>query len=241
MNILITLCARGGSKGIPGKNIKNLNGVPLLAYSINTARKFSEIVEAEVDIILSTDSEAINAVGVRLGLNTDYIRPQNLAEDSSGKLDAIIHVKEYQELHTQKKYDYLIDLDVSSPLRTVDDLLDAFEIIKNDPHALNLFSVNVANRNPYFNMVEQSENGYYDLSKKPESNILSRQKAPKVYELNASFYFYTKAFFDLKSKYIITPNSLIYVMPHICFDLDHEVDFEFMEYLLAHDKLSFSL
>lgn len=241
MNILITLCARGGSKGIPGKNIKNLNGVPLLAYSINTARKFSEIVKAEVDIILSTDSEAINGVGTRLGLHTDYIRPQHLAEDSSGKLDAIIHVKEYQELHTQKKYDYLIDLDVSSPLRTVDDLLDAFEIIKNDPHALNLFSVNVANRNPYFNMVEQSENGYYDLSKKPESNVLSRQKAPKVYELNASFYFYTKAFFDLKSKYIITPNSLIYVMPHICFDLDHEVDFEFMEYLLAHDKLSFSL
>ncbi len=241
MNILITLCARGGSKGIPGKNIKNLNGLPLLAYSINTARKFGEIVEAEVDIILSTDSEEINAVGLSLGLHSDYVRPQHLAEDSSGKLDAIIHVKEYQELHMHKQYDYLIDLDVSSPLRTVDDLLDAFEIIKDDPNALNLFSVNVANRNPYFNMVEQSENGYYDLSKKPQNNILSRQKAPKVYELNASFYFYTKAFFDRESKYIITPHSLIYVMPHICFDLDHEVDFEFMEYLLAHDKLSFSL
>ena len=110
---------------------------------------------------------------------------------------------------------------------------------KNDANALNLFSVNHAARNPYFNMVEQQPNGYYGLIKKGE--FVTRQSAPNVYDLNASFYFYRRTFFESGNTKSITEKSLIYVMPHICFDLDHPIDFEFMEYLMANNKLTFQL
>lgn len=241
MNILITLCARGGSKGIPGKNIRPLNNISLIGYSINCANRFKNTINAEVDIALSTDSEEIKYVAKEFGLQTNYLRPAEFAGDKAGKLDAIIHVKEYYEEMKSKKYNYLLDLDISSPLRTVEDLIAAFDIIDKDKDSLNLFSVNVANRNPYFNMVERSVNGYYELSKKLDNNILSRQAAPEVYELNASFYFYKNTFFNQETKAVISSKSLIYQMPHICFDLDHEIDFDFMEYLISNNKLDFSI
>ena len=88
-------------------------------------------------------------------------------------------------------------------------------------------------------MVEQDENGYYRLVKK--GNFLTRQSAPAVYEPNASFYFYRRAFFDQQNPATIGSRSLVYVMPHICFDLDHPVDFEFMEFLVSNNKLGFEL
>ena len=94
-------------------------------------------------------------------------------------------------------------------------------------------------KNPYFNMVEKSEKGYYVLSKE-KNQILSRQKAPLVYEMNASFYFYKRAFFNEEKLYLFD-KALIYEMPHESFDLDHEIDFMFLEFLIKNDKLSFKL
>jgi CMP-N,N'-diacetyllegionaminic acid synthase len=172
-------------------------------------------------------------------LETEYLRPSNLATDSAGKVDVIADVLSYEEERRNKKYDYVLDLDVSSPLRTLEDLEAALKIIRDDPKCLNLFSVNHANRNPYFNMVEQHPDGYYRLVK--SGNFLTRQSAPKVFDMNASFYIYHRNFFALNSHSVITEKSLIYVMPHICFDLDHIIDFEFMEYLLATNKLGLRL
>ena len=90
-------------------------------------------------------------------------------------------------------------------------------------------------------MVEQNEVGYYGTIKKLPEGVFTRQAAPKVYDLNASFYFYRKTFFDNKSRSAITDKSLVYVMPHICFDLDHTIDFEFMSYLLENNKLGFEI
>jgi CMP-N-acetylneuraminic acid synthetase len=112
-------------------------------------------------------------------------------------------------------------------------------MIQTDGNALNLFSVNPANRNPYFNMVEKQQNGYYGLCKKTDQPILGRQSAPKVCDMNASFYFYRRNFFDSGLQSAITNRSLIYEMPHICFDLDHPVDFEFLFFLIINDKLDF--
>lgn len=241
MNILITICARGGSKGIPGKNIKNLNNFPLIYYSLKIANDFKNKIPHHVDIILSTDSKEIKDTVKQLNfdIETTYERPSFLASDTAGKLDAIKDAKDYMQNQYNKVYDYLLDLDVTSPLRTLTDLTEALNIIEENKDALNLFSVNPANRNPYFNMVEQNQNGYYSLCKKGE--FLSRQTAPKVFDMNASFYFYKKAFFDNNYKTAITERSLIYEMKHICFDLDHPIDFEFMEYLLSNNKLDFEI
>lgn len=240
MNILITICARGGSKGIPGKNIKILNGKPLLNYTIQTARLFQEKF-METDIVLSTDSEEIRRVAEDSGLKTEYRRPENLAGDQVGKIDTIKDVLLWQEDKKRMKYDFILDLDVTSPLRNIDDLTEAFKIITESAEAVNLFSVSNAARSPYFNMVELKENGFYAQVKQPNNMVLSRQSAPQVYDLNASFYFYKRKFFDLNYKGAITDKSLIYNVPHICFDLDHQIDFEFLSYLLETNKLGFDL
>ena len=237
MNILITLCARGGSKGIPGKNIRPINGRPLISISIDVAKHFAEKYQA--DLALSTDDIEIKNVAAQFGLQTNYSRPTNLATDTAGKIETIADLLYYEEKSRNKQYDFVLDLDITSPLRTFEDLEEAFKIIRKDENALNLFSVNHAARNPYFNMVEQQPNGYFGLIKKGE--FVTRQSAPDVYDLNASFYFYRRTFFESGNTKTITEKSLIYVMPHICFDLDHLIDFEFMEYLMANNKITFQL
>lgn len=240
MNVLVTICARGGSKGIPGKNIKPINGKPLIGYTIDAARQFQEYFHS-ADIVLSTDSEDIMQAARACGLQSDYKRPDYLANDAAGKIDAIKDVLLYSEKENNCTYDYVLDLDVTSPLRTLQDLIDAFKLIKEDETAVNLFSVNECARSPYFNMVEQKPNGYYNLVVQPQGVVLTRQSAPKCYDLNASFYFYKRRFFTEGYRSAITDKSLIYVMPHICFDMDHPIDFEFMSYLLTNGKLSFRL
>jgi CMP-N-acetylneuraminic acid synthetase len=235
VKILITICARGGSKGIPRKNIKHINGIPLINYTINTAKSFSNLFESELGI--STDDIKILEICKSMGLETDYKRPLNLSTDTAGKIDTIYDLLIFYEKLKSIRYDYILDLDVTSPLRTIDDLVQAFEILKQDKNALNIYSVNKANKNPYFNMVEQKEDGYYELSKK--GDFLTRQSAKPVFELNASFYFYRRNFFDSDLRKVINENSLIYEMKHICFDLDHPIDFEFMTYLIENNKLDF--
>lgn len=240
MKILITLCARGGSKGIPQKNIKLLNGIPLIEYSFRIAQNIVSIYNDSI-IELSTDDEDILSTAKKIGLTTNYRRPEYLATDSAGKVDAIKDLLKFSESEYQTKFDFILDLDVSSPLRTTKDILEAFSIIKQNSDALTLFSVNKANKNPYFNMVEKSDDGFYQLSKRSATTTLSRQTAPNVYELNASFYIYNRKYFDLNLNGVITNKSLIYNMNHICFDLDHLIDFEFMEFLMANNKLEFNI
>lgn len=238
MKGLVTICARGGSKGIPGKNIKSINGKPLIAYSLDVATELSK--RYNLDIFLSTDSDEIKNVVSSLGfpnINVEYDRPDFLASDTAGKLDAIVDVYQFAEKANNVKYDFVIDLDVTSPLRTAEDLAASVELLFNNNEALNLFSVSPANRNPYFNMVEEKESGFYELCKKGQ--FLTRQSAPRVFDMNASFYIFKKAFFADNHKTVITDRSLVYEVPHLCFDLDHQIDFEFMSFLLENKKLDF--
>lgn len=240
MKILITICARGGSKGIPGKNIKILNGKPLIDYTIQTAQQFQKKFK-DVSIELSTDSVEIIKVAENCGLKSEYRRPELLAGDAIGKIDAIKDLLVWKEERDSCHYDYVLDMDVTSPLRNLQDLTEAFETLKKNDKAVNLFSVSTANRNPYFNMVEQKANGFYAQVKKPEGLLLTRQSAPKVFDMNASFYFYKRTFFDLGYKGAITDKSIIYKMSHTCFDLDHPIDFDILSYLMEFNKLDFQL
>ena len=234
---LITICARGGSKGIKGKNSKVINGRPLIYYSINIAKKFLNNFNGFIG--LSTDSQEIKSIAENYGINTAYIRPSRLSTDSAGKIDTIKHLIDFEEGAGKTKFDYILDLDVSSPLRTINDLKKAASLLEKDKKALNIFSVNNCHRNPYFNQVEKGKDGYYHLIKKTDKPILSRQSAPKVYDLNASFYFFRREFFEMNYRNAYTEKSLIYMMEHICFDLDEPLDFEFMEYLMVNNKLDF--
>ena len=233
--ILITICARGGSKGLKNKNIKLLNNIPLIVYSINIAFEFSKIYKS--DIAISSDSKRILDVAHKNGLPTNYNRPKILSSDNVGKIETIEHLLFYEESKNNKKYDIILDLDVTSPLRNLNDLILSYEKLINEKDALNLFSVSKSTKNPYFNMVEIDKNNFAELVKK--GNFLTRQSAPKVYELNASFYLYKRLFFEKKHRYVITNKSLIFEMNHICFDIDHLVDFEFMNYLIKYNKLNF--
>jgi len=236
-NILITICARGGSKGIHKKNIKTVGEHPLIYYSIKIAQRFLE--NKKGTLVLSTDDDEIKEVGEKYGLFNDYKRPLQLATDTAGKVDAIRDILLYEENRTGVKFDLILDLDVTSPLRTLEDLEEAFQLLRADTNALNLFSVSPANRNPYFNMVEKK--GKYFGKVKDDFKILSRQKAPEVYDMNASFYYYTRAFFEENYDSVFTDRSLIYEVPHICFDLDENIDFEFMNYLFNENKLEFNI
>lgn len=235
--LLITICARGGSKGIPNKNKRTINEIPLISYTINIASKFAKLKNALV--ALSTDSDDIKSIAADWGLNTEYVRPTELSTDATGKIDTIRDLLLFEEKKNKTHYDFILDLDVTSPLRTSNDLGDAYDLLAEDENALNIFSVSKPHRNPYFNVVEKGEDEYYRLVKIPEKPIKSRQTAPRVFDLNASFYFYRRIFFDMGFENAYTPKSLVFLIEHFCFDLDEPIDFLFMEYLIVNNKLNF--
>ena len=237
-NHLITICARGGSKGIPGKNIRKLNGKPLIGYTIEIAQKLARKIKA--DIALSTDSQDIKKVASEFDLCEEYHRPEELSGDTVGKIAVFRDVLSYYENLKNKRYNFIWDLDVTSPLRNLEDLTKAFHKLQNNPDAYNIFSVSEAKKNPYFNMVEETGNGFVQLVKNGNT-IKSRQKAPVVYDMNASFYIYRRSFFDETFEMSITPSTLYYLMPHICFDIDEPIDFEIMQFLIRENHLGFEI
>lgn len=238
MNILITICARGGSKGIPGKNIKPLNGIPLLHYTLNQAFKFAQRYKA--DIQLSTDSEEILKCAKEVNYSTKYQRPSHLASNSAGKIEAIRDAWKYAKHYFIKNYDFVIDLDVTSPLRTIEDIENALKELRKNKHAINIFSVSPASRNPYFNMVEKNEEGFFQVVKKLKT-IKARQSAPKVYDMNASFYIFRKEFMEMDYEISTTDKSLAYEMNHVCFDIDEPFDFQLMELIFSNNLLDFKI
>lgn len=233
MNLLITVCGRGGSKGIPGKNIKPIAGKPLIAYTIEMALKAAEELGADVE--LSTDSEEIRRVAGVWGLKSDYVRPEYLANDTCGKPEAIRDVMYYAEKKNGKRYDCVLDLDVTSPLRTLEDVKECVRRIEECPEALTIFSVSPCARNPYFAMVEKKESGFYGVVC-DGAMYKSRQASPKVYDMNGSIYVYRREALDCDNPRAVTPRSIIYEMPHECFDLDEPEDFEYMEWKLGRIK-----
>lgn len=233
MNILITICARGGSKGIPGKNIKPVGGRPLLAYTIEIAKKISDKYDAKV--ILSTDSEEIRKVGEECGLKSEYVRPDYLANDTCGKPDAIKDALIWAENKYGAEFDFIVDLDVTSPIRTLEDVKNCVRKLEDDKDALTIFSVNPCARNPYFNMVEEKPDGYYNVVL--GGRYTTRQSAPKVYDMNASIYVYRRDVLMCDNPRAVTSRSLVYVMDHICFDLDEPADYDYLAYLIDTGRI----
>lgn len=224
---LCTICARGGSKGVKGKNIRELLGKPLIAHSIAQA-KASELFEL---IAVSSDSDAILQASNDFGANILVKRPSEMASDTSPKVPAIRHcVKEVEKI-TGQRFDTLVDLDATSPLRTSEDIVAAVALLE-EKEVANVITASPARRSPYFNLVELNELGVVELSKLPKTPIVRRQDAPKCYDMNASIYVWKyEALF--RDPAIFQKDTLLYVMPEDrSIDIDSELDFMFVEFLM---------
>ena len=160
MKILCTICGRGGSKGVKNKNLIKINGKPLLYYSIKQAIK-SKLFD---EIVISTDSLKIQKIAKKYGASSWFLREKKLSTDKAAKLPVIRDSLIKSEKYFGKVFDYVVDLDVSSPLRNIQDIRVAFQKCLKKNYD-NMFSVFISKKNPYFNMVEIIDNQIH-LSKK---------------------------------------------------------------------------
>lgn len=225
MKVIATICARGGSKGVPGKNIRVLCGKPLIAHTIEVARRCRLIDR----IIVSTDDPKIAEVAREYGAEVPFLRPKELAQDDTPKLPVIRHAVQFME--TQEGYcpDIVVDLDATSPLRTEKDIEACIKMVR-DEEANNVFSVTEAHRNPYFNMIEIVD-GKVRPVKEPDQPITRRQDAPQVYDENASIYVWKRDIL-MNNDSLYLDKTKIYLMPRWAIDIDSETDFKFVEFTL---------
>lgn len=231
MTKICTICARGGSKGVKNKNLRILLGKPLIAHSILQAKE-SGIFDV---IAVSSDSNEILKVAKEYGADYVIKRPDELATDTSAKVPVIQHcVREVEKL-ANRTFEIMTDIDATSPLRSVEDLQNAVQKLEKDSTASNLITAAPARRSPYFNLVEETKDGYVQLSKSLDNAIVRRQDAPKSYDMNASIYVWKReAFFDRQT--VFTDKTLLYVMPEErSQDIDSELDFEIVQ-LLAEKR-----
>lgn len=231
--ILCVIGARGGSKGVPGKNIRPLLGKPVIAWAIEKALAVRGIDR----VIVSTDSEQIAEVATAFGAKVPFMRPDELAASDTGKFQVWQHALETCELLDRDTYDLYIDIDCTNPLIEISDIEGALQHFcrlrheGREPDAV--FTVSEARRNPYFNLVEPNAEGLLKMCKSlGPGAILARQRAPTVFEHIAGTYV-------LATNYLRTARHLLdgrtfgyEIPPDRAFDIDSELDFSIIEFLL---------
>lgn len=230
-SVLCTICARGGSKGVPNKNIRTVAGKPLIAHTIDHALQW----DRSTDVVVSTDSSEIAEVAEQYGAEVPFLRPEHLASDSAAKLPVIQHAHEYMTEERGTDYDYIVDLDATAPLRKVEDIENCFEVLRtSDSH--NVYTVTEADKNPYFNMVELDQNGYASLSKQAQSEIVRRQDAPSVYAMNASVYIWEQGHLQGTDSIHQDRTRVSVMPPERSVDIDRMIDLAFVEFLFENES-----
>lgn len=219
---LFLIPARGGSKGVVGKNTKILNGKPLIYYSINAAR---ELVPDD-QICLTTDSDEIILSAEKIGLKVPFKRPLSLATDISNTYDVILHAYNYYK-NLGKIFNNIILLQPTSPFRTAQHIKDAFSIYSSEIDMV--VSVIQCKNNPYYNLFEESTSGF--LFKKHFSEYKRRQDTIELFQYNGAIYIYNS-----KSLLSTTPDKFKYVKKYIMssidsVDIDTQEDWLWAEYL----------
>ena len=224
---LCTICARAGSKGVAGKNIRELAGKPLLAHSILQAGA-SGLFQA---IAASSDSDAILAVAKQWGADFLIERPPHLATDQAPKIPVIRHCLRKAEELARQTFDVIVDLDVTSPLRRISDIIAVVELLEAK-QVSNVITGTPARRSPYFNLVELSDRGVVQLSKPMPEPVFRRQDAPQCYDMNASVYAWQREAL-LESPTVFNHDTLLHIMPQErSVDIDSELDFQFVRLLM---------
>jgi CMP-N-acetylneuraminic acid synthetase len=230
MKILCVIGARGGSQGLPGKNIKLLLGKPLIAWTIEAALAVPEIDR----VVVSTDSEKIADVARQVGAEVPFIRPNELSGPEVGKFDVWKHALNSCEKYYNEEYEIFVDLDCTNPLRDVTDISKAIKQLRESTErgVDTVFSVCEARKNPYFNMVEADESGAMCMSKSLGPTVIRRQDAPQVYEHVASIYAMLPDHIKTKDHLLSGHAEGYDIGFEKSLDVDSEFDFLLVEYLM---------
>ena len=216
--------ARGGSKGVPGKNIKALAGKPLIAYAIETARACS-LIET---IIVSTDDPAIAAVAREYGAEVPFVRPAELAADNSPEWLAWQHAIRWVQAQ-RGEFDTFISLPTTSPFRTADDVMACINTLRADPATDVVITVRKAERSPYFNMVRLDGAGYAHLVIEPTQTVVRRQDVPAVFDVTTVAYA-ARPVFVLNANHLFEGNVRTVQIPtERAMDIDTPYDFMLAE------------
>ena len=226
MKILYLIPARGGSKGIPHKNIKLLHGKPLIQYSIEVARKFA----VDDDICISTDDLQIKAVAEGLGLKVPFLRPDYLASDTAGTSDVIIHALDFYSKQG-KEYDVVVLLQPTSPLRTVQNVKDCLAIYTDEYDMV----TTVKESNVSAVLCKENTHGY--LEQVIGGNNVRRQEAEKLYEYNGAVYVINANAVKNKGLGGFTKIKKFVMSEENSVDIDTMLDWKFCEMLLSEKKL----
>lgn len=223
--LLGLICARGGSKGLPGKNIKPLNGLPLIAYSIKAALE-SGVVDK---LIVSTDSKEIADVAMQYGAEVPFMRPDELATDTALSADVVYHAMTYIE-QNETQYDRLLLLQPTSPLRKPEDIRNAVKLF-NEKQCKSVIGVSKACQHPSsFFQLKNREIIEYDKVKKMAN--VNRQELEDFYKINGAIYLVDWSYFK-QSKSFYSENTIAYIMAsEKSIDIDDINDFEYAEFLL---------
>lgn len=226
MRVLVIIPARGGSKGIPRKNIKPLDGKPLIYYTIDAARS----IVPDEDICVSTDDAEIIEVAEKYGLKVPFVRPAELASDTAGTYEVLIHALNYYEEQYQRHYDVVVLLQNTSPFRKASQVKEALSLYNDDIDMV--VSVKECAANPYYCVFEENADGFLHISK-GDGNYTRRQDAPKVYEYNGAIYVMNAKV--LKTTHMHKMRKRVkYVMDELSsFDLDTMFDWKMAEMIVA--------
>ena len=237
MNILFTLCGRAGSKGVIGKNERNFLDIPLVWYSLANIALYTEQYadNDSIRVVLNTDSKQLKELVRRVDSFPVTIlnRRESLAGDSAPKVSVIFDCLNKSEEIFDIKFDVVVDLDITSPIRTVQDIKNAIDKKKQRPEVDVVYSVVHSRRNPYFNMVKADKDFF---SKAIASSFTTRQEAPVFYDMNASIYVYSpKALRNKEHATFFNTNCDAVVMKDTgILDIDSEEDYELMQVIAKY-------
>jgi CMP-N,N'-diacetyllegionaminic acid synthase len=225
--IVGAICARGGSKGVPRKNLRPLAGRPLIAHTIECAQACPILRR----IVVSTDDEEIADTARRYGAEVPFIRPPHLAKDDSPKWPVFQHLVETLERMNGERVDVLVDLDTGVPLRQPADVAACVSQLLTSGVDV-VATAYEADRNPYFNMVELDQEGLARIVKPPARPLTRRQDAPMVYSLSPAVYAIVRAAL-WQYEHWSQAKLQIHVLPRErAIDIDSETDFRLTEYLM---------
>ncbi len=233
MRILFTICGRAGSKGIKNKNLRMFCGKHLAYYTVSSIALFKERhPEYDCDIVVNSDSEELLALVVENRMvKIDKIRRDNsLAGDSIGKIAVINNCLVEMEKRNKSTYNLVVDLDITSPLRTVEDI-ERVIALQIERKADVVTTVATARRNPYFNQVKRTDHG---VKKVIDSEYTARQQAPEIFDMNASIYAYNPEFLRAGKGVLDGYCEIVEMYDTGILDLDHENDFELMEIIAEY-------
>jgi CMP-N-acetylneuraminic acid synthetase len=218
--------ARGGSKGLPGKNIRQLGGKPLIAWSIEHALAVKRIDQ----VIVSTDSEEIAAVARAYGAQVPFMRPTDLARDDSPEWMAWRHALNYLEISTGALPEVMVSIPTTAPLRIaldIENCLDEYE--KGDADLV--ITVTDAHRSPYFNMVSRNGDNTVSLVIPPDSSYERRQDVPPVFDMTTVAYVASPAFVMACSGVFEGRVRAVHIPKDRAIDIDTLLDFQIAEVL----------